>query len=48
MKKLKTNQKLGWKYALVKGLLYRNRVPVVIKSNPLYAVQIKGGAFERV
>jgi hypothetical protein len=32
----------------VKGLLYQNRIPVVIKSNHFYAVQIRGGAFTRV
>jgi hypothetical protein len=32
----------------VKGLLYENRVPVVIKSNHFFAVQIKGAAIARL
>jgi hypothetical protein len=32
----------------VKNLLYENRIPVVIQSNPLYAIQIKGGTLEMV
>jgi hypothetical protein len=32
----------------VKGLLYENRVPVVIKSNHFFAVEIKGGSIGRV
>ena len=49
-----TKGRLTFRFAIpiweqkVKGLLYKNRIPVSIQSNPFYAVQFKGGILEGV